>query len=166
MTTATAPTPTVTRIPILLNGKWIASTTQRFGDVFNPSSGQVIAQVPLCTAAEVDTVVKAAAEAGPAWAAVPVVERVRVLFKLRHDPRVGRFGWVLLTGICMVQDRRGTTHRSEWVARIVTTGCTRRPGRRESSGLCRGRRPGEPRRRTGLVGRYCRTQHNNRAEWS
>jgi len=33
------------------------------------------------------------------------------------------------TGVGMVLDRRGTTHRSEWVARIVTTGFAGRPGR-------------------------------------
>ena len=32
------------------------------------------------------------------------------------------------TGNGMVKNRGGTTHRSEWVARIVTTGFAGRPG--------------------------------------
>jgi malonate-semialdehyde dehydrogenase (acetylating)/methylmalonate-semialdehyde dehydrogenase len=77
-------TQSVTKLPILNGGKWIQSRTNRFGDVFNPSTGQVIAQVPFCSADEVDTVVKSAAAALPEWSAVPVVERVRVLFKFRQ----------------------------------------------------------------------------------
>jgi malonate-semialdehyde dehydrogenase (acetylating)/methylmalonate-semialdehyde dehydrogenase len=51
--------------------------------VYNPSTGRVIATVPLCTAAEVDRVVQAAAAALPAWAETPVVDRARVLFRFR-----------------------------------------------------------------------------------
>jgi malonate-semialdehyde dehydrogenase (acetylating)/methylmalonate-semialdehyde dehydrogenase len=75
---------TITRIPFLDNGKWVSSTSSRFGQVFNPSRGQVIAEVPFCTAAEVDRVVKSAAAASDDWAAIPIVERVRFLYKARQ----------------------------------------------------------------------------------
>ena len=52
-------------------------------EVYNPSTGEVIARTPLVGAAEVDAVVRAAAEALPAWADTPVVERARVMFRLR-----------------------------------------------------------------------------------
>jgi malonate-semialdehyde dehydrogenase (acetylating)/methylmalonate-semialdehyde dehydrogenase len=65
------------------NGKWQVSGSPRRSDVFNPSTGQAIATVPLATKSEVDEVVRAAATAGPAWAATPVVERCRVLFRFR-----------------------------------------------------------------------------------
>jgi malonate-semialdehyde dehydrogenase (acetylating)/methylmalonate-semialdehyde dehydrogenase len=71
-------------IPILSGGKWLASSSKRTSEVFNPSAGKPIARVPLCSASEVDSVVKAAADAGPAWAATPVVERARVMFKFRE----------------------------------------------------------------------------------
>jgi malonate-semialdehyde dehydrogenase (acetylating)/methylmalonate-semialdehyde dehydrogenase len=77
-------TQSIPKLPILTNGKWINSTTDRFGSVFNPSHGTVIGQVPYCTADEVNQVVKSAADALPAWSATPVVERVRVLFKFRQ----------------------------------------------------------------------------------
>ncbi len=74
----------VQKLPILCGGQWIESTAQRWGDVFNPSRGQKIAQVPLCDADEVDRVVRAAAAAADGWADVPVVERARVMFKFRQ----------------------------------------------------------------------------------
>jgi malonate-semialdehyde dehydrogenase (acetylating) / methylmalonate-semialdehyde dehydrogenase len=76
--------PPLSRIPILCNGKWEKSTSPRFGEVFNPSRGKAIAEVPFCSADEVDRVVRAAAAALEGWAAIPVVERVRVLFKARE----------------------------------------------------------------------------------
>lgn len=75
---------TIQRLPFLDNGRWAASSSQRFGQVFNPSRGQVIAEVPFCTAEEVDRVVGSAAAALESWGAVPVVERVRVLYKFRQ----------------------------------------------------------------------------------
>ncbi len=72
------------KLPNLCNGKWVTSNSTRSGDVFNPSTGAVIAKVPLATKAEVDAIVQAAADALPAWSATPVVERCRVLFKYRE----------------------------------------------------------------------------------
>src|SRR4051812_28210332 len=74
----------VQTIPTFINGKWVPSASTRTSDVFNPSTGQVIARAPLSTPAEVDAAVRAAADALPQWAATPVVERCRVLFKFRE----------------------------------------------------------------------------------
>jgi malonate-semialdehyde dehydrogenase (acetylating)/methylmalonate-semialdehyde dehydrogenase len=68
----------------LVAGQWEPSTTTRFGDVYNPSVGRVIAQVPMSTPADVDRVVKAAAAALPAWAETPVVDRARIMFRFRE----------------------------------------------------------------------------------
>src|SRR5579871_4341106 len=75
---------TIPKLPLLCGGKWMPSSTSRWGDVFNPSHGTRIAQVPLCEADEVDKVVRAAADALPGWSEVPVVERARVMFKFRQ----------------------------------------------------------------------------------
>jgi malonate-semialdehyde dehydrogenase (acetylating)/methylmalonate-semialdehyde dehydrogenase len=71
-------------VPMLVNGKWETSISQQFGEVFNPSSGELIAKVPLSGAEEVDRVVQAATLAFPAWAETPVVERARVMFRYRE----------------------------------------------------------------------------------
>ena len=84
MTVAAPPAASVEQVPILSAGKWTNSDATRFGEVFNPSTGKVIARVPLCTASEVDRVVRAAHEALPKWREVPVVERARVMFRFRE----------------------------------------------------------------------------------
>lgn len=71
-------------MPIFIGGKMENSHTDRFGDVFNPSTGKVQAHVPLCPADEVDRAVRAAHEALPAWGDTPVVERARVMFRFRE----------------------------------------------------------------------------------
>jgi malonate-semialdehyde dehydrogenase (acetylating)/methylmalonate-semialdehyde dehydrogenase len=70
-------------VPILSAGKWRAPKSERTADVFNPSTGKVIARVPLCSAEETADVVEAAAAALPAWSETPVVERARVMFRFR-----------------------------------------------------------------------------------
>lgn len=71
-------------VPMLSNGQWVHSASSRRANVYNPSTGQVIATVPLATTGEIDQVVQVAAAAQPAWAATPVVERCRLLFRFRE----------------------------------------------------------------------------------
>jgi malonate-semialdehyde dehydrogenase (acetylating)/methylmalonate-semialdehyde dehydrogenase len=52
-------------------------------DVHDPSSGEVIARVPLSSAREVDAAVHSARTAFPAWAATPIKERVQVFFRYK-----------------------------------------------------------------------------------
>ena len=70
---ATASAQTIASVPILIAGRWEAVQATRFGDVYNPSTGRVIARVPFCRASDVDRVVQAAAAALPAWADTPMV---------------------------------------------------------------------------------------------
>ena len=78
------PTTGIEPIKILVGGRWETSIATRFGKVFNPSTGALIAQVPLCPAAEVDRAVRSAASVQPAWAETPVVERAQVMFRFRE----------------------------------------------------------------------------------
>ncbi|TWT41643.1 CoA-acylating methylmalonate-semialdehyde dehydrogenase [Botrimarina hoheduenensis] len=70
-------------VPLLIGGQWIEPAASAWEEVFNPSSGAVIARTPLVGAAEVDAAVRAAAAALPDWSATPVVERARVMFRFR-----------------------------------------------------------------------------------
>jgi malonate-semialdehyde dehydrogenase (acetylating)/methylmalonate-semialdehyde dehydrogenase len=74
----------IEQAPLLCGGKWMTSAATRHGDVYNPSTGQVIARVPMCSTDEVNQVIETAAAAGPAWAAKPVVQRCHYLFKFRE----------------------------------------------------------------------------------
>jgi len=66
-----------------INGAWVPSSGTTLLDVKNPATGELLAQVPLSTSADVDAAVGAAKAAFPAWKAVPAVQRARYLFKLK-----------------------------------------------------------------------------------
>ena len=51
--------------------------------IFNPATGEVIDNVPLSGAAEVDAAVRAASHAYAHWSKTPVMERVRLMFRFK-----------------------------------------------------------------------------------
>jgi malonate-semialdehyde dehydrogenase (acetylating)/methylmalonate-semialdehyde dehydrogenase len=61
-----------------------ASTGSRTKDVFNPSTGEVQARVPLGDAALLDRAVAAAKKVQPEWAATNPQKRARVFFKYKE----------------------------------------------------------------------------------
>jgi len=71
------------KLQYFVNGEWRDSATQTCMDVFNPSTGEVLAQAPCCTRSEVKQAIAAAKAAYPAWSATPVFKRVQVLFRFR-----------------------------------------------------------------------------------
>ena len=77
-------TPAIVTVPILTGGQRAKPKSDRHADVFNPSTGEVIARVPLCSAEETGQVVEAAAAAFPAWSQTPAVDRARVMFRFRE----------------------------------------------------------------------------------
>ncbi|WOI34342.1 CoA-acylating methylmalonate-semialdehyde dehydrogenase [Tritonibacter scottomollicae] len=64
-----------------VNGEKVAGTSGRFADVLNPATGEVQAQVPLATKAEMDAVIAKAAEAQVGWASTNPQKRARVMMK-------------------------------------------------------------------------------------
>jgi len=75
--------PEIQRLQYFVDGQWLESSTSKYMDVFDPSTGEVIAQAPCCTRDEVESAIAAAKAAFPAWAATPVMRRVKVLYKFR-----------------------------------------------------------------------------------
>src|SRR5713101_1427252 len=67
-----------------VNGQTLTGTSGRFGDIYNPASGELQARVALATPAEVDTAVAAAAAAFPDWSSQPPLRSARVLFRFRE----------------------------------------------------------------------------------
>ncbi len=65
-----------------IGGKEVKGTSGRFGPVFNPAIGEQVGKVALATKEEVEGVIANAQAAFPAWAAVSVVRRARVLANL------------------------------------------------------------------------------------
>jgi malonate-semialdehyde dehydrogenase (acetylating)/methylmalonate-semialdehyde dehydrogenase len=72
------------RLRNFVNGEWVEVSTPRTGQVHNPATGELIAEVPLGGAAEVDAAVQAAHAAYPAWREVPPIQRARYLFELKR----------------------------------------------------------------------------------
>ena len=67
-----------------INGKPVSGASGRWGDVFNPATGERARRVALASAAEVDQAVRAARAAFPGWAATPPLTRARVMFRFRE----------------------------------------------------------------------------------
>jgi len=67
-----------------INGQVRATSGQRQQPVFNPATGEVIGQVSLATADDVNAAVAAAKAAAPAWAETAPLKRARILAKLRE----------------------------------------------------------------------------------
>ncbi|MGE3279622.1 MAG: CoA-acylating methylmalonate-semialdehyde dehydrogenase [Alphaproteobacteria bacterium] len=67
-----------------IDGRPVNGVSGRWGDVFNPATGEPARRVALAGAAEVDAAVRAARAAFPGWAATPPLTRARVMFKFRE----------------------------------------------------------------------------------
>ncbi|MGH8164589.1 MAG: CoA-acylating methylmalonate-semialdehyde dehydrogenase, partial [Rhodanobacteraceae bacterium] len=70
--------------PIFIGGEWREVSSTETSPVYNPSRGEVIAEVPMCGAEIVNEAVEAAATAFPAWLDTPPVERARLFFRYRQ----------------------------------------------------------------------------------
>ncbi|MBZ6486467.1 CoA-acylating methylmalonate-semialdehyde dehydrogenase [Priestia aryabhattai] len=67
-----------------IGGQWIESAASKTEPVYNPATGELIAQVPLSTKEDVDQAVQAANEAFKGWAKTAVPKRARILFKYQQ----------------------------------------------------------------------------------
>jgi malonate-semialdehyde dehydrogenase (acetylating)/methylmalonate-semialdehyde dehydrogenase len=74
----------MTPCPAYIGGEWQSGQGLPTSPVYNPSTGEVIAECPLGGAAEVNAAVEAAAAAFPAWRETPPVERARIFFRYRQ----------------------------------------------------------------------------------
>ncbi|MBW8882076.1 MAG: CoA-acylating methylmalonate-semialdehyde dehydrogenase, partial [Asticcacaulis sp.] len=66
-----------------INGGSVPGTSGRYGDIYEPNTGQVQARVALASAAEVDDAVRKAAKAQIAWATMNPQRRARVMFAFK-----------------------------------------------------------------------------------
>jgi malonate-semialdehyde dehydrogenase (acetylating)/methylmalonate-semialdehyde dehydrogenase len=67
-----------------VGGESFAGASERFGDVFDPNTGEVQAQVALATAQDLDDAVQIAARAQVGWAATNPQRRARVMFEFKR----------------------------------------------------------------------------------
>ncbi|MBF2518428.1 CoA-acylating methylmalonate-semialdehyde dehydrogenase [Listeria marthii] len=70
----------VRKLKNYINGEWVESKTDKYEDVINPATGEVLCQVPISTRAELDQAAVIAEQAFEKWSQVAVPRRARVLF--------------------------------------------------------------------------------------
>ncbi|MGI8651076.1 MAG: CoA-acylating methylmalonate-semialdehyde dehydrogenase [Rubrobacter sp.] len=69
-----------------IGGEWVGANghgERQTEPVYDPATGKVIADTPLSTRKDVDAAVERAKAAFPGWAATPVTERARVMFRFK-----------------------------------------------------------------------------------
>ena len=71
-------------VKLLINGEFVESTTSEWRDVINPATQQVLARVPMATAAEVAAAVAAGKAAFKSWKKTPIGTRARIFLKLQQ----------------------------------------------------------------------------------
>lgn len=65
-----------------IDGQWAQAESSGCLDVENPSTGDILARVPLSVASELDNAVAAARAAFPQWSTTPVARRCEPLYRL------------------------------------------------------------------------------------
>ncbi len=66
-----------------IGGEWVDGNGRETEPVYDPATGETIAETPLSTKEDVDRAVKAASAAFTGWAATPVIQRIQVLFRYK-----------------------------------------------------------------------------------
>ena len=67
-----------------IDGSKVTSASRRIAPVYNPATGEQIAEVPLSTAAEVNSAVAAAKKAAVGWGATPPLKRIKHMFRFKE----------------------------------------------------------------------------------
>ncbi|WP_343248640.1 CoA-acylating methylmalonate-semialdehyde dehydrogenase [Diplocloster hominis] len=74
----------VKQCQLFINGKFVSSTSNQWMDIYNPSTGELLAQAPRCTKAELETAIASAKAAYPGWRNTPPAKRAQLFFRLRE----------------------------------------------------------------------------------
>src|SRR5919108_305310 len=67
-----------------IGGRLVAGTSGRSGPVYNPATGELARHVDFASAEEVDSAVRVARDAFPAWRATSLSKRTDILFRIRN----------------------------------------------------------------------------------
>lgn len=73
----------IKRLKYCVDNEWRNSTTGKYTPIMNPSTGEQIAEAPVCIKEEVNSAVASCKAAYPGWSAKPVAVRTQVLFAFR-----------------------------------------------------------------------------------
>lgn len=68
--------------PLFIDGKEVQSTAQKFIEVFNPATQELVGLVPLCSTAEMRLATESAQKAFKEWSETSILRRSRIIAKL------------------------------------------------------------------------------------
>ena len=68
---------------LLIDGKFVESTTQEWRDIVNPATQELVGRVPFATKEEVDAAVASAVKAFQTWRLTPLGARMRVMLRFQ-----------------------------------------------------------------------------------
>ncbi|MGC8488001.1 MAG: CoA-acylating methylmalonate-semialdehyde dehydrogenase [Clostridia bacterium] len=71
------------RLPHYIGGQFRLSAATQWAPLYNPATGDAVASVPMDDLAALEEAVQTARAAFPDWAATPIMERARVMFRFR-----------------------------------------------------------------------------------
>ena len=74
-------------LKMFINGKFVENTSDKWIDVLNPSTEEVISRMPAGTAEDASKAIDAAEKAQPEWEKLPAVERGKYLKKIANGIR-------------------------------------------------------------------------------
>ncbi len=67
-----------------IDGGFQPSASDRFGNIYNPATGAVIAKLPMGGAADLETAVKSARHAFHSWSTTSITKRAQLMFKFKE----------------------------------------------------------------------------------
>ena len=68
----------------IINGQWVESKTDRWIDVHNPATNQVVTKVPHTTRDEMEAAVESAKNAFKTWSKTTPLARQQIMFRLEN----------------------------------------------------------------------------------
>ncbi len=74
----------VEKLKVFIGGQYVESKTQKHVNVYDPSTGEITAQSPCCTSAEVESAIASAKAAYVKWSATPPMKRAQIMFRVRE----------------------------------------------------------------------------------
>ena len=72
------------KLDLFIDNEFVPSAASEYTDVYDPSTGEIIARAPRCTRDEALKAVEAAYRAFPGWSDTPVLKRMQVLHNVRR----------------------------------------------------------------------------------
>ena len=74
----------MTTVMHFINGKQVANSSPRTGNVFNPAKGEITKQVALAETQDAQAAIQAAVDAYPAWRDTSLTKRQQIMFNFRE----------------------------------------------------------------------------------